>query len=399
MHPMSIKEILYIAEYIGWIITVIIVIYPLFYTIASLFKRHKHYPIATRLRRFAILFPAYKEDRIILDSVRSFMVQEYPATLYDIVVISDHMQETTNEQLVQLPLILLKANYNDSTKAKALNLAIDHLPTDKYDSVVILDADNIVKPDFLYTLNNVFDSGIRAIQAHRTAKNRNTEIAILDGISEEINNSIFRRGHVNLGISSALIGSGMAFNYNLFRENVTYLQGTGEDKELEALLLKQRVFIEFLDDVYVFDEKTQDQKGFYNQRQRWIATQFAQWSKIFKELPKVVLSGNIAYSDKLFQWLLPPRLVLFGGIIFMGILMSLIDWPLALKWWGLFIIIGITLCLGIPDQMVDDKFKKSIRKLPVLFWMMVINTFRMKGGNRHFVHTEKKINPEKTILN
>ena len=62
---------------------------------------------------------------------------------------------------------------------------------------------------------------------------------------------------------------------------------------------------------------------------------------------------------------------------------------LKLKWWSLFIIIGITLCLGIPDKLVDDKFKKSIHKLPALFFIMVINMFRAKGGNKKFIHTQK----------
>ena len=143
-----------------------------------------------------------------------------------------------------------------------------------------------------------------AIQTHRTAKNRNTEIAILDGVSEEVNNTIFRRGHVRVGISSALIGSGMAFDYKWFRKNVAQLSSAGEDKELEALLLKQRIFIEFLDHVYVYDEKTQEEKGFYNQRRRWLATQFAQWGRVVRDLPKAILSGNIDYCDKLIQWML-----------------------------------------------------------------------------------------------
>jgi hypothetical protein len=52
---------------------------------------------------------------------------------------------------------------------------------------------------------------IFAVQGHRTAKNTNNSWAILDAISEEINNNIFRKGHRVLGLSSAIIGSGMAF--------------------------------------------------------------------------------------------------------------------------------------------------------------------------------------------
>lgn len=386
---MNIQEALYIFEYICWILASVAVAYPLIYSLASLGTRKSYYPTANKQHKFAILFPAYKEDRVILPVVESFLQQHYPQELYKVIVISDHMQETTNERLAQLPITLLKANYENSSKAKALNFAMDHFERDEFDAVVILDADNIVDTNFLLEINKVFDAGVQAIQAHRTAKNRNTDIAILDGLSEEVNNSIFRRGHVRLGISSALIGSGMIFNYQWFHDNVKHLVTTGEDKELEVLLLKQRIFIEFLDEVYVYDEKTQGEKGFYNQRRRWLATQFAQWGRVFKDLPQAILSGNIDYSDKLIQWVLPPRLILFGGIIVMGSIMQIIDWPLALKWWALFLIMGVTLCLAIPDKLVDDRFKKSINKLPLLFIMMVVNLFRMKGMNKKFVNTEK----------
>ena len=386
---MNIQEVLYIFEYICWILASIAVAYPLIYSLASLGTRKSYYPTANKQHKFAILFPAYKEDRVILPVVESFLQQHYPQELYKVIIISDHMQETTNERLAQLPITLLKANYENSSKAKALNFAMDHFGRDEFDAVVILDADNIVDTNFLLEINKVFDAGVQAIQAHRTAKNRNTDIAVLDGLSEEVNNSIFRRGHVRLGISSALIGSGMIFNYQWFHDNVKHLVTTGEDKELEVLLLKQRIFIEFLDEVYVYDEKTQGEKGFYNQRRRWLATQFAQWGRVFKDLPRAILSGNIDYSDKLIQWMLPPRLILFGGIIVMGSIMQIIDWPLALKWWALFLIMGVTLCLAIPDKLVDDRFKKSINKLPLLFIMMVVNLFRMKGMNKKFVKTEK----------
>ena len=386
---MNIQEILYTTEYICWVLASIAVTYLLIYSLASLGTKKSRYPSTEKYHRFLILFHAYKEDRIIEPVIRSFLNQDYSPHLYKVVVISDHMQETTNERLSQLPITLLKADYPNSSKAKALNFAMEHFGRNEFDAVVILDADNIVDSDFLQEINKVVATGVQAIQAHRTAKNRNTDIAVLDGLSEEVNNSIFRRGHVRLGISSALIGSGMVFNYPWFHDNVKHLSSAGEDKELEVLLLKQQIFIEFLDEVYVYDEKTQGEKGFYNQRRRWLATQFAQWERVFKDLPKALFSGNIDYSDKLIQWILPPRLILFGGIIVMGCIMQVIDWPLALKWWVLFLIMGITLCLAIPDKLVDERFKKSINKLPLLFFMMIINLFRMKGMNKKFTPTEK----------
>lgn len=200
---MNIQEILYLFEYICWILASIAVAYPLIYSLASLGTRKSYYPRAKKQHRFAILFPAYKEDRIIVSVVESFLRQNYPRELYNVVVISDHMQDATNDRLSQLPITLLKADYPESSKAKALNFAMNHFQRDKFDVVLILDADNVVDTDFLQEINKVFDAGVQAIQTHRTAKNRNTEIAVLDGLSEEVNNSIFRRGHVRLGVSSA----------------------------------------------------------------------------------------------------------------------------------------------------------------------------------------------------
>ena len=96
------------------------------------------------------------------------------------------------------------ADYTESSKAKALAMAMNNIDTDLYDIVVIMDADNVTVPEFLSCINRAFDSGVRSIQAHRTGKNLNTDISILDSASEEINNGFFRSGHNALGLSAGL---------------------------------------------------------------------------------------------------------------------------------------------------------------------------------------------------
>ena len=91
---------------------------------------HRHYPEADKLHRIAVFFPAYREDKVIIDSVRSFLEQDYPKEMYDVNVISDHMQDSTNKALSRLPIRLLVATYEDSSKAKALLLAISTIEED-----------------------------------------------------------------------------------------------------------------------------------------------------------------------------------------------------------------------------------------------------------------------------
>ncbi|MDP3436670.1 MAG: glycosyltransferase, partial [Bacteroidales bacterium] len=232
-----------------FVLMAISVTYLALFAFFSLWGLKKKYPASTKMFNFLILIPAYKEDKVIMESVNSILNQEYPKDKFDLIVISDKMEEDTNRTLSALPLTLLELNAQNSTKAIALNYAMDNLPNENYNIVVILDADNVVEPNFINELNDCYYSGSLAMQAHRVPKNLDTDVAILDAISEEINNSIFRRGHVNMGLSSALIGSGMAFDYKLFRKNVVHLKTAGEDKELEVLLFKERVYIDYLDNV------------------------------------------------------------------------------------------------------------------------------------------------------
>ena len=42
-------------------------------------------------------------------------------------------------------------------------MAMDSIDTNAFDIVVIMDADNMTTPDFLSTINRVFDSGIKSV--------------------------------------------------------------------------------------------------------------------------------------------------------------------------------------------------------------------------------------------
>ena len=129
---------------------------------------------------------------MIVSTIRNFLEQEYPKEMYDVLVISDQMQPDTNAALQTLPICLQVADYTNSSKAKALTLAMNVTANESYDVVVIMDADNVTTPNFLAEINRAFESGLHAVQAHRTGKNMNTDIAVLDAISEEINNGFFR---------------------------------------------------------------------------------------------------------------------------------------------------------------------------------------------------------------
>lgn len=380
-----------IIELFLFTITAFSVGYLFFFALMSLKENMPRHKQAKKKHKFLVLFPAYKEDIVIINSVEEFLKQDYPKGLYDVLVISDHMNEETDNKIIELGADVIIANYENSSKAKALNFAVNDRIDYDYEVIVIMDADNIVKEDFLNEMNNAYDAGNKAIQAHRVAKNRDTDMALLDAVSEEINNSIFRRGHVRIGMSSALIGSGMAFDFNWFKNHVHYLITAGEDKELEVLLLKQGIYIDFLNWVYVFDEKTRNQTAFANQRRRWVAAQFDILRQSIKDLPQAIWKRNWDYADKLIQWMMLPRVVVMGFSFSFAILLLFIDWVWAIKWWFIFILLMYSFAMAIPDFLVDKKLKKTFHKLPLVFVVMVFNILRIKGVNKKYIHTKKGV--------
>ena len=403
-------------DWLLWIFMAPSVIYVAFYAFVSLFSKRS--PLTTHpsdlrpqtldLRpqpfSFLILFPAYKEDAVILHSVKQFLNQRYPQECYQVAVISDHMTDETNDQLRQLPITLLQPSFEKSSKAKALQYAIRKLPTinsqrqrvgeqssgilSTFNYIVILDADNVVLPGFLELLNTACHQGYQAIQCHRCAKNSNNNIAVLDGISEEINNSIFRKAHNTIGLSSALIGSGMCFTYDWFKQHVEELSSAVEDRELESMLLQERIFVKYEDHIPVFDEKVSNHDNFERQRLRWLNGQLQTLLLMLPNIPHAIATRNINYIDKTIQQALIPRSILLVLLPFFGLIILLLAPAWSVKWWGLLLVLCLSLYIAIPAQMRNKMIFGKLTSFPKLAFRMLKNLFRINKNNKDFAHTK-----------
>lgn len=390
-------QIIHVIEILLWLLLGASGAYILFFALVSMLWKKPVSPLTSYLSKltanrekkeatFLILYPAYNEDRVIVNSVQTFLGQYYSYKGFRVVVISDHMQPATNEQLAQLPITLLQPVFEKSSKAKAMQYAMQQI-TEHYDYVVILDADNVVNNDFLERLNAVCSRGYKAIQCHRCAKNSNNDIAVLDGVSEEINNTIFRKAHNRIGLSSALIGSGMCFDYDWFRENVYKLSTAGEDRELEALLLKQKVYIHYEASIPVFDEKVSNKDNFQKQRLRWMTAQIQSLVSLLPYIPKAVITGNIDFIDKTIQQALIPRSMLIVLTFALACLISLLSPVWSLKWWLMFVFICLSLYVSTPRQLRSHSVFGKLFSIPMLVWKMLLNILKIDHKNTDFIHT------------
>lgn len=381
--------------------------YIFLFALLGIFPLHRKFITVPALRKMAVLIPGYKEDAVIMEVAESSLKQSYPSGLFDVVIIADSFQPETIYALKKLPVKVVEVVFDKSTKSKALNAAMAAIGDD-YEVAVVLDADNIMAPDFLEKMNQAFESGFIAVQGHRIAKNMNNSMALLDSISEEINNHIFRKGHRVAGLSSALIGSGMAFRYDMFKKRMTEIQSIGGfDKELELTMLRDRIKIEYLDDALVLDEKVQKQAVFENQRRRWLSAQFVYFRRFaWDGLVQFFTHFNIDYLDKVYQMIQPPRILLLGSITIITAIMgisSLINYlwtweALALSflyWFVIWVLTVLAFVFSIPAKFYSKKTFLAILTLPVGFWLMFRSLFRLRGANITFIHTQHGVSGDK----
>lgn len=372
-------------------------IYVFIFSFAGLFKARKRNEILHKERKFAVLIPGYKEDNVIVEVAKSALQQSYPSELFDVVIIADSFQESTLNSLKQLPLRLVEVSFEKSTKSKALNRAMEVIG-DAYDVALILDADNIMENRFIEKVNTSFNQGYKVVQGHRAAKNTNTSFAILDAISEEVNNHIFRKGHRVLGLSSALIGSGMAFDYYFFKNTMANVNAVGGfDKELELKLLRNRTKIEYLNNALVLDEKVQKSEVFSNQRKRWLSAQFVYFGRYFVPgLKELFTKGNIDFFDKVYQMVSPPRVLLLGLIVVISFLYFILNTffstgLLAVSasfWYASLSLTILAFFFAIPKKFYSAETLWAVLTLPKAFLLMFLSLFKLKGANKKFIHTQ-----------
>ena len=383
--------LLYIIDWFLFIICAGTVIYIGVFSIFSLFNKTNVINKAKLQRRFIVLIPSHKQDEVIEQTVLSILGQSYPQRMFDVAVISDHQSEITNMRLAQYPITLLTPDFEESSKAKSLQYAVLNLPEfKKYDVVIILNADNIVGTEFLTNVNDAYETAAtKAIQLHRISRNRDTAAARMDAIFEEINNNIFRKGHINVGLSAALSGSGVAYDFKWFKANVMKAKTAGEDKEMEALLLRQGVYIDYFDNIYVYGEKKRTTSKLNEQRGRWAWQQIQNLVRNIKFLPGSIFRKQHDLTDKIIQWMLLPRTTMVGIIMLMSVVLPFIYMTLVIKWWILGSIALFFFALATPDYLVDEMWDKTFLRAPFVTLWGIIST-KVIGNKLYFLKRKKR---------
>lgn len=371
-----------------------VVCHNLFFSLVSYAYSEKRYTRqeVSEYLPMLVLVPAYKEDGVIVSTAQSAASHNYPKDKFKVVIIADSLQPMTLAELANTGADVMPVHFEKSTKVKALKEALNKY--EGYEIAVILDADNVMEEGFLRKINQAYQNGYTSIQGRRVAKNTNTQFAFLDGISESVNNRIFRRGYSAIGMPVCLIGSGMSFPFTTLKHHINEMDSVGGfDRELNIRLLGDNSPVSYLESAIVLDEKVEKPETFANQRRRWLSSQFVYLRKYFLKGCKKLVTGNLAFFDAaVIQNMLLPRVLMLGILSVVAfIYLALSPWHLTAIpfYWPLLLLVlyGTALLIAVPKKYFTMDLLRAVIKLPQAFVLMFLNLFKLRNANKQFIHT------------
>lgn len=374
---------LQMADAVLFLLMLIPVAYLLVYALASLQRYKNAYPQSKKQHRFLVLYVVLENGKEVIESITHFLdTQDYPRDSYDIAVAATRLSEEDLATLLQMPVSIIVPDRDDCTKIYAIQQAMQRYSEHDYDAVTLFNSDNKVVPNALKLFNNAYYSGCDTIQAHRMTENLDTNIAVLNAASEEINNRLFRKAHTSLGFSSALIGSGMMFDFAMFKRLVPRLTGSDFTKSMELELLKENIYTEYMEEVICYCKKSSDTADYSKERQRWLGAQYRSTMKAFVQLPLAFLQGKWDLCEKLFQWLMPSRFLLIAYILAGALVLTFINWPLSIKWYALLMVLMLAFVIALPDGEISRRFRKSFWSLPVMILTSAFSHVAYMSGRK-----------------
>lgn len=343
------NDFLLILRWIVRVLTLIVTVsylYQLVYLfLPVILKPQPHKP--TRLHRYAVLIAARNEEAVLphlLDSIRN---QDYPADLINVFVIADNCTDQTARVAAEGGArVYTRFNKTQIGKGYALNYLLGLMETSgqlqQYDAFLIFDADNLLEPDYIRSMNRICSDGYEAFCGYRNTKNfANSWLSSGCGLWYLHESTHLNRSRMLIGSCCAVSGTGFGFTRQLLERLGGWNFFTlTEDVEFSVWCATQGVRIGYCHDAVLYDEQTSSFPQSWRQRTRWVQGGMQVSVHYARDLLRGFFKGgHTAYAS--FE---TATLTMWGyGTAAISCALSLLLTLLELHWLGLFQTIALTL--------------------------------------------------------
>lgn len=250
--------------------------YQVVYLFISFFTKPKKYPDTDKMGKYAFIISARNEENVISQLCDSIEVQNYPDELIDIYVIADNCTDSTAVIARGCGANVIERNDPSRVgKGYALEMLFDHIEKtvgiEAYDGYIVVDADNLLDPNYVCEMNKCFMSGARIITSYRNTKNYGDnwisqgysvwfmrEMRQLNAVRSVLGTTSELRGTGFL-VSSEIIKKQGGWKHHLMIEDVQF--------SVESVLAGETVM--YCHDAIFYDEQPTSFIASWWQRKRW----------------------------------------------------------------------------------------------------------------------------------
>ncbi|MDR0849968.1 MAG: glycosyltransferase family 2 protein [Christensenellaceae bacterium] len=286
--------------------------------------------------KLCILIAARNEPVGIIHTLDGLLNQTYDRQLYEIVVVVSKFDDTTIDVVkTKYPSVELYVAQNTKSKGEALDNAVKHFFEEKreYASYVLVDADNIVKNNFVEEANNammmeagviVFKKKVKNFEStNKKSRSLFCNCAGLVWIGVDDMGNKYRSSH---NIACNMTGTGLMVKAEVLKAIGGFPCRTlTEDYELMCECMIRDIKTTYYEHAAVYTEEAVTHKEASKRRIRWLKG-FTQCQKIYKgKIKEQTFDGEeIKFQNFDFLYGILPLLLFAVGAI-LGIAVQLVS--------------------------------------------------------------------------
>ncbi len=256
--------------------------YQVVYAVVVLVADHRRLPKKRTepLRRYAVLVAGRNEEAVIGELVTSIKEQDYPEELVDIYVVADNCTDDTAAVARAAGAeVLVRNDRLVVGKSHALDFALNRIRILKgdedgrtdYAGYFVFDADNILDPNFISSMNATYSEGYQVVTSYRNSKNFDSNWVAAGSAMWFLREAKFlSNARYLLHSSCAIGGTGFLISADILEENGGWIHHLlTEDIEFSTDCIANGITIGYSPDAVIYDEQPTTMRDSWRQRLRW----------------------------------------------------------------------------------------------------------------------------------
>ena len=249
--------------------------YQFLYIPLVLAKKPKALAAPAKAHRYAVLIAARNEENVISGLLDSLRAQTYDMSLVTVFVAADNCTDSTAAiARAHGAVVYERFNQLNVGKGYALDFLLQHIGADYpagFDGYFVFDADNILAPDYIERMNEMFSNGHEIVTSYRNSKNFGGNWISAGYALWFLRESRYLNGaRTRLGSSAAVGGTGFLFSQRILNESHGWrFYLLTEDIEFSVYHILRGEKIAICESAVLYDEQPTDFRQSCRQRLRW----------------------------------------------------------------------------------------------------------------------------------